>query len=196
MLTVRSSYSCLESLPLILSSEEAWWPFTCSLPSFWFEPNTCDNKGRLLRAALCSVNTASLLLSPLFSFLPLERLFLNGGRPCSKFVSPLSEVECSDTSSKWTERIVPISVWRGGLESVLRASSQLGSTGLAAGGLRSLDSVLYPSTGMSSRGVKDLEVWSLSLDTRGPVKLSFSSSSSRWPSFSTSSALWSSKPPR
>lgn len=197
MLTVFSLYSCSRLEPLSPFWEEAWWPFICSLSTCWsrVELKTCDNKGRLRRAALCSVNTVSLFLSPLFSFLPLEWPFLNGDLPLSEVVSALLEAECSETSSKWTERMVPMSVLRGGRESSLWASNQLGSTAAAEGGLRSLDSVLYPSTGMSSSGVKDLEVWCLSLDPRGPDRLSFSSSSSRWLSFSTSSVLWSSKPP-
>lgn len=191
MLTVLSSYSSSRSDLSSPFSEDAWWPFTCSLPACW--SNTCDNRGRVLRAALCSVNTLSLLLSSLFSFLLLEWSFLNRDLPLS--VPALSEVECSETSSKWTERIVPMSVRRGGRDSLLWASSQLGSMRLAEGSLSSLDSRSYLSTGMSSSGVKDLEVWGFSLDPWGPDRLSFSSSSSRWLSFSTSSALWSSKPP-
>lgn len=189
MLTVLSLYSCSGSEPLSPFSAAAWCPFICSLPACWsgLELNTCDNSGRLLRAALCSVNTPSLLLSPLLSFLLLECPFLDADLP-------RSAVECSETSSKWTERMVPMSVRRRGWGSSLRASSQFGSMALEEGDLRSLDSA-YPSTGMSSSGVKDLEVWGLSLDPRGPDRLSLSSSSSRWLSFSTSSALWSSKPP-
>lgn len=192
MLTVFSRCSCSGSVPLSLFSEEVRWPFICRS---WLVPNTCDSKGRLLRFALCTVNAPFLLLSALLSLLPWEWLFLKKVLPLSLFASTLSEDERREASSKWTERMVPMSVRRGGEESLLWASNQLGSKGPAERDLVFLDSVLYPSTGMSRRAEKELEVFLLPLDPWEPVRLSFSSSSSRWLSFSTSSALWSSKPP-
>lgn len=179
MLTVLSWCSSSETAPFCLFSK----PFTCWS---WCVPNTWDNRGRLLRFALCSVN---FLLRPLLcSFLFWAWLFLKRARPLSASV-------CSEASSKWTERTVLMSVRRGGWRLLLWASSQLGSIVLAEGGLGSQGSGSNPSTGMSSRDVKDLEALGFPPDPWEPVRLSFSSSSRRWLSFSTSSALCSSKPP-
>lgn len=176
-----------------VSSEEVRWPLICWS---WFVSNTCDSEGRILRFALCRVNIPFLLLSALFSVLPCEWMFMKKVLPLSGFVFILSDEERREDSSKWTERIVWMSVRRGGGgESLLCVSSQLGSKGPADWDLGSLGSGLYPSTGMSSRCEKGLVVLVLPLDPCEPVRLSFSSSSSRWLSFSTSSALCSSKPP-
>lgn len=135
------------------------------------------------------MKTPPLTPSVLFSVLPLEGLRLRGDLP-------RSEVERREASSKWTERTESMSVRRGGGRSAFLASSQLGSTVLEEEGLlRPLECVPCPSRGTSSSGVKNLELCGLSLDSFHPDRLSFSSSPSRWLSFSTSSALWSSKPP-